>query len=157
MARELITDASGKVTAVSYIDKTTGEERAGALPDRRAFGSGVRVGAAAAQLEVVAASATGSRNASGSRRQVPHRHGRLRHVSDGAVHARHADLQLATATAPHLYIPWWMADRHKQLDFPLGYHVEVGGGGFGMPHLGFGAAAYDGERRLRAADETSDS
>ena len=27
MARELITDASGKVTAVSYIDKTTGSER----------------------------------------------------------------------------------------------------------------------------------
>ena len=27
MARELVTDASGKVTAVSYIDKATGEER----------------------------------------------------------------------------------------------------------------------------------
>jgi choline dehydrogenase-like flavoprotein len=41
----------------------------------------------------------------------------------------------------HLYIPWWMADRHDQLDFPFGYHVEVGGGGFGMPQLGFGATA----------------
>ena len=45
----------------------------------------------------------------------------------------------------HLYIPWWMADRHNELDFPLGYHVEVGGGGFGMPGLGFGA------RRLQPA------
>ena len=36
-----------------------------------------------------------------------------------------------------------MSDRHKELDFPRGYHVEVGGGGFGMPGLGFGAAAYN--------------
>ena len=43
----------------------------------------------------------------------------------------------------HLYIPWWMADQHDKLDFPLGYHVEVGGGGFAMPGLGFGAAAYN--------------
>jgi hypothetical protein len=42
----------------------------------------------------------------------------------------------------HLYIPWWMADRYNELDFPLGYHVEVGGGGFAIPSLGFGAAAY---------------
>jgi choline dehydrogenase-like flavoprotein len=35
-----------------------------------------------------------------------------------------------------------MADRHNELDFPFGYHVEVGGGGFGMPALGFAAAAY---------------
>ena len=36
-----------------------------------------------------------------------------------------------------------MVDRHKELDFPRGYHVEVGGGGFGMPGLGFGANAYN--------------
>src|SRR5439155_25837640 len=41
----------------------------------------------------------------------------------------------------HLYIPWWMADRHNELDFPLGYHVEVGGGGFAIPALAFGAQA----------------
>jgi choline dehydrogenase-like flavoprotein len=43
----------------------------------------------------------------------------------------------------HLYVPWWMLDRHKELDFPRGYHIEVGGGGFGMPALGFGAATYN--------------
>jgi choline dehydrogenase-like flavoprotein len=42
----------------------------------------------------------------------------------------------------HLYIPWWKTD-HRDLDFPLGYHVEVGGGGFAVPSLGFGAAAYN--------------
>ncbi len=43
----------------------------------------------------------------------------------------------------HLYIPWWMVDRHKELDFPRGYHVEVGGGGFGMPGIGFGSGTYN--------------
>jgi choline dehydrogenase-like flavoprotein len=35
----------------------------------------------------------------------------------------------------HLYVPWWMFDRHKELNFPRGYHVEVGGG-YGMPAVG---------------------
>jgi choline dehydrogenase-like flavoprotein len=43
----------------------------------------------------------------------------------------------------HLYIPWWMLERHEELDFARGYHVEVGGGGFGMPGLGFGASTYN--------------
>ena len=57
----------------------------------------------------------------------------------------------------HMYIPWWMWDRHKELNFPRGYHVEVGGGGFGMPGLGFGAGGLRAERRLRSADEAGDS
>jgi choline dehydrogenase-like flavoprotein len=43
----------------------------------------------------------------------------------------------------HLYIPWWMVERHKELDFPRGYHVEVGGSGFGMPGVGFGSNTYN--------------
>jgi len=34
----------------------------------------------------------------------------------------------------HLYVPWWMWDRHKELNFPRGYHIEVGGG-YGMPSV----------------------
>jgi choline dehydrogenase-like flavoprotein len=34
----------------------------------------------------------------------------------------------------HVYSPWW-GDNSK-LDFPRGYHIEVGGG-FGMPSYGF--------------------
>ena len=34
----------------------------------------------------------------------------------------------------HLYMPWWVDN--KKLDFPRGYHIELGGGrrmpGFGM-------------------------
>ena len=31
----------------------------------------------------------------------------------------------------HLYVPWWLWDK-KDLGFPRGYHIEVGGG-YGMP------------------------
>jgi choline dehydrogenase-like flavoprotein len=35
----------------------------------------------------------------------------------------------------HLYVPWWLWDKHKTLNFPRGYHIEVGGG-YGMPGVG---------------------
>ena len=35
----------------------------------------------------------------------------------------------------HLYVPWWVWDKHKELNFPRGYHIEVGGG-YGMPGIG---------------------
>jgi len=34
----------------------------------------------------------------------------------------------------HIYMPWWLDNR--KLDFPRGYHIEVGGG-FGEPSYGF--------------------
>ena len=34
----------------------------------------------------------------------------------------------------HLYVPWWLWDK-KDLGFPRGYHIEVGGG-YGMPGIG---------------------
>jgi choline dehydrogenase-like flavoprotein len=34
----------------------------------------------------------------------------------------------------HLYMPWWLDN--KKLDFPRGYHIEVGGG-LGQPSYGF--------------------
>ena len=35
----------------------------------------------------------------------------------------------------HLYAPWWLWDNHSKLDFPRGYHIEMGGG-FRMPGPG---------------------
>lgn len=35
----------------------------------------------------------------------------------------------------HLYAPWWLWDEHSKLDFPRGYHIEMGGG-FRMPGPG---------------------
>jgi choline dehydrogenase-like flavoprotein len=37
----------------------------------------------------------------------------------------------------HLYMPWWLDN--KKLDFPRGYHIEIGGGRR-MPSYGFGGS-----------------
>ena len=57
----------------------------------------------------------------------------------------------------HLYAPWWLWDDHDKLDFPRGYHIEMGGG-FRMPgpgsftaiarHAGYGAEIKRGVREL---------
>ena len=45
-------------------------------------------------------------------------------------------------TSNHLFIPWWDYEGHAQgkLDFPRGYHFELGGG-FGAPGMSLGGAA----------------
>ena len=35
----------------------------------------------------------------------------------------------------HLYVPWWLDN--KKLDFPRGYHIELGGGRRGIPSFPF--------------------
>jgi choline dehydrogenase-like flavoprotein len=132
MARELITDDTGKVTAVSYIDKATRAEKqikcrtvviaCGACesarlllnsksprhPNGLANGSGV-VGKYLTDTVGFSMSAS-----------IPALTGMPRYNDDGMGGA-------------HIYAPWWLWD--KKLDFPRGYHIEVGGG-YGMPGPG---------------------
>ncbi len=125
MARELIVGKSGKVEAVSYIDKTTRSEqqvrtrvvmlsasacestrlllnsKSPQFPDGLANGSGV-----------VGRYLTDSVGSSGSgyfpqlEKIPPHNH-------DGVG-------------GMHMYIPWWKFDRKN--DYLRGYHIEFGGG-----------------------------
>jgi len=39
------------------------------------------------------------------------------------------------AGGAHLYMPWWLDN--KKLDFPRGYHIELGGGKRSAPGFGF--------------------
>ena len=133
MARELVTDGSGKVTAVSYVDKATRSERqvrcravvvaASACESARLllnsksprFPNGI-----ANSSGVVGRYLTDSVGYSMSG-FVPALAGMPRHNCDGIG-------------GMHLYVPWWLyGDKSK--DFPRGYHIEIGGG-FGMPELG---------------------
>ena len=140
MARELITDATGKVTAVSYIDKATRTEQqircrtvvlaASACESARILlnskGNGHASGLANSSGAVgryLTDSVGYSLNA-----RVPALDGLPRHNSDGMG-------------GMHVYIPWWLWDK-KAKDFPRGYHVEIGGGFF-MPQIG----AFHGECR----------
>jgi choline dehydrogenase-like flavoprotein len=140
MARELITDASGKVTAVSYIDKTTGEER-------QVRCRTVVLSAAAPESARLLLNSKSSRHPNG----LGNSGGMVgKYLTDTVGFGLSATVPYMRGAPPfssagygaHLYVPWWKTD-HSQLDFPLGYHIEVGGGGFAVPSLGFGAAAYN--------------
>ncbi|MGH9161474.1 MAG: GMC family oxidoreductase [Vicinamibacteraceae bacterium] len=133
MARELVTDRDGRVTAVSYIDKTSGRERQVQCRTVVLAASACE----SARLLLNSKSArhpTGVANSSGHvgrylmdtvgftmSASVPALAGMPRYNSDGY--------------GGHLYVPWWLWDEHKKLDFPRGYHIEVSGG-YGMPGIG---------------------
>ena len=142
MARELIVDASGKVSAVSYVDKKTRTEKqircrnvvvaASACESARLllnsksplFPNGLANGSG-----MVGRNLTDTTGYSLSG-HIPALEGLPRHNSDGIG-------------GMHVYVPWWLLDK-KNKDFPRGYHIEIGGG-FGMPQLG--AFSGDGSHR----------
>ena len=133
MARELILDKSGLVSAVSYVDKNTRTEQqirckrvvvaASACESARLllnskstlFPNGLANGSG-----MVGRNLTDSTGYSLSG-HIPAFENMPRHNSDGIG-------------GMHLYIPWWELEK-KNKDFPRGYHVELGGG-FGMPGIG---------------------
>ena len=133
MAREVTTDETGLATGVAFIDTATGRE------------NHVR-----ARIVVLAASACESArlllNSRSSR--FPHGlanssgvvgryltdttgvgvSGFIPKMMDGIPHNEDG------ASGMHLYMPWWLDNR--TLDFPRGYHIEIGGGRR-MPGAGF--------------------
>jgi len=134
MAREILSDKHGQVVGVSYIDKSTRREksircrvvvlaasacesarlllnsRSTCFPNGIANGSGL-VGRFL--MDTVGLGVSG---------YVPSLEGLPRYNTDGM-------------TGGHLYMPWWLWADHGRLDFPRGYHVEIGGG-YGMPQVG---------------------
>ena len=142
MAREIVTDGSGKVTEVIYVDTRTGEER------RLRCRLLVLAASACESARLLLNSKTsefpnGVANSSGVvgkflmdtvgygvSAQVPAFEGMPRYNSDGAGGA-------------HLYMPWWGWENQQGLGFPRGYHIEIGGG-YNMPGIGsFGRLARE--------------
>jgi choline dehydrogenase-like flavoprotein len=133
MAREVMTDASGRATGVAYIDKTTGQ-------DLLARARVVVLAASALESARLLLNSRSSRfpqglaNASGTvGRYITDTTGTdmggfIPKLVDGIPHNEDG------VGGMHLYMPWWLDN--KQLDFPRGYHIEVWGGR-GMPSYGF--------------------
>ena len=132
MAREVTVGDDGLATGVAYIDKTTGREN-------HARGRIVVMAASACETARLLLNSKSSRfphglgNSSGVvgkyltdttgtsvRGFIPKMMNGVAHNEDGA-------------SGSHLYMPWW--GDNKTLDFPRGYHIELGGGrrmpGFG--------------------------
>ncbi len=133
MARELVADAAGKVTAVSYVDKATRAERqvrcravvvaASACESARLLlnSKSPRFPAGMANASgVVGRNLTDSTGFSLSG-YIPALAGMPRYNSDGI-------------DGMHVYVPWWLLGNGRNA-FPRGYHIEIGGG-FNMPQLG---------------------
>ena len=133
MARELITDTSGKVVAVSYVDRTTGSER-------QVRCRTVVLAASACESARLLLNSRSSRHPEG----LANSSGKVgRYLMDTVGFSMSAMVPALSGMphyntdgyGSHLYVPWWMWDRHKELNFPRGYHIEVGGG-YGMPGIG---------------------
>lgn len=134
MARELITNDEGLVTAVSYIDKTTRTEKqircrtvvlaASACESARLLlnsKSSRHPNGLANSSGVVGRYLTDTTGYSMSG-HIPALVGMPRHDTDGV-------------DGGHVYMPWWLWDKQKEAGFPRGYHIEVGGG-YNMPSVG---------------------
>src|SRR5213083_2407940 len=133
MAREVTTDESGLATGVSYINRT----------DRRDY-------AVRARIVVLAPSACESArillNSKSSRfpNGLANSSGVVgRYLTDSTGLSVSGYVPTLANGVPHnedgvggmhLYMPWWLDN--KTLDFPRGYHIEIGGGRR-MPGAGF--------------------
>ncbi len=132
MAREVTVGDDGLATGVTYVDKNTGREN-------HVRGRIVVMAASACETARLLLNSKSTRfpqglgNSSGVvgkyltdttgtsvRGFIPKMMNGVPHNEDGA-------------SGSHLYMPWW--GDNKQLDFPRGYHIELGGGrrmpGFG--------------------------
>ena len=133
MAREVTVDDNGLASGVSYIDKNT-----------------IRDNHVRARIVVVAASACESARLLLNSKSSKFPHGLAnstgvvgKYLTDSTgtgvtgfiprMMDNHPHNEDGTGGA-HLFMPWW-AD-NKKLDFPRGYHIEIGGGRR-MPGAGF--------------------
>lgn len=128
MVKSVDVDATGKVTGVSYVDKKTAQTHS-----------------LQAKVVILAASACESARILLNSKSAKHPQGLAN--SSGQVGKNLMDSTGANIgalvpalqgrpiynedghTANHLFIPWWghQAQARKELDFPRGYHFELGG------------------------------
>ncbi|WP_116126932.1 GMC family oxidoreductase [Lewinella sp. IMCC34183] len=144
MAREVITDSTGRATGVSYVSKE----------DRREYTiKGKVVVLAAGSCEtarlLLNSHAPGQENGLGNGSGVV---GRYLHDSTGLNVSGFVPSLMDRKRynedgvgGLHVYAPWW--GDNKKLDFPRGYHIEVWGG-MGMPSYGFGGGILEMQRAV---------
>jgi choline dehydrogenase-like flavoprotein len=139
MAREVTVDANGLADGVAYVDKTTNR-------DNQVKARVVVLAASACESARILLNSKSSKfpqglaNSSGTVGKyltdstgtsvsgfIPRMMDMVPHNEDGVG-------------GMHLYMPWWLDN--KKLDFPRGYHIEIGGGRR-MPSYGFGGGIHN--------------
>ena len=134
MVKSVTTNAEGRATGVSYINKE----------DRKEYelkGRSVVLGASACSSARILLNSKSKQHPNGLGNSTDNV-GRYLHDSTGAGRSYFIpalmDRKLYNEDGVggmHVYSPWWLDN--KKLDFPRGYHIEVWGG-LGMPSYGFG-------------------
>ncbi|HIF73791.1 MAG TPA: GMC family oxidoreductase [Porticoccaceae bacterium] len=137
MVREVTTNNEGLATGVSYINKKD-------LKEYEMKGRTVVLAASACSSARILLNSKSSQHENGLGNSSDHV-GRYLHDSTGASRAAFIpdlmdrDIYNEDGVGGmHVYTPWWLDN--AALDFPRGYHLEIGGG-MGMPSYGFGFAA----------------
>ena len=139
MVREVLTDASGLATGVSYINKDD-------MQEYQVFAKQVILGASACESARLLLNSKSSKHPAGlanSSGVV----GKYLHDSTGSSAGgwlpqlidRKRYNEDGTGSI-HIYSPW--LKNNRKLDFPRGYHIEYGGG-LEMPGYGFGGGIQD--------------
>jgi choline dehydrogenase-like flavoprotein len=139
MVRSVPTNDEGLATGVSYVDTATGRDRE-----------------ARARVVVLAASACESARILLNSRSPRHPAGLAnssgvvgRYLTDSVGVSVRGFVPALAGLPPHnedgvggmhLYMPWWLDN--KKLDFPRGYHIELGGGRH-MPNFGYGGGIHN--------------
>ncbi|MDX1909812.1 MAG: GMC family oxidoreductase [Bacteroidia bacterium] len=133
MAREVLTDAEGKATGVSYINKEDKQEY-------QVRAKTVILAASACESARILLNSKSSRHPNGLANSSEHIG---RYLMDSTGASRSALIPQLVDGIPHnedgvgglhVYAPWWL--NGKKLDFPRGYHIEIWGGR-SMPSYGF--------------------
>ncbi len=137
MVTEVNTDATGRATGVTYINK---EDRS----VNELQGRTVVLAASACSTARILLNSRSSVHPQGLGNNSGHV-GRYLHDSTGASRAAFLpdliDRDIYNedgVDGMHIYTPWWLEG--ENLDFTRGYHLEIGGG-MTMPGYGFGFAA----------------
>ncbi len=137
MVREVTTDATGKATGVSYINKEDRQEY-------RLEGRSIVLAASACSSARILLNSRSAAHENGLGNSSDHV-GRYLHDSTGASRAAFIPALMDRdiynedgVGGMHVYTPWWL--ENENLDFSRGYHLEIGGG-MSMPSYGFGFAA----------------
>lgn len=129
MAREITVDDSGKATGVSYVDKTTGQ-------DRHVRGRIIVVAASACESVRLLLNSKSARFPQG----LANSSGLVgKYIMDTVGAGLGGQIPLLENLPPlnedgaggmHLYTPWWLyQEQHAgKLDFARGYHIEIGTG-----------------------------
>jgi choline dehydrogenase-like flavoprotein len=125
MCREVLSDAEGRATGVSYVDRKTRQ-------DVEVRGRIVVLAASACESARLLLNSRSSRFPSGLANSNGHVGLHLMDTVGVGLSAFVPDLVDVPphnddgSGGIHVYSPWWKL--HDQLDFPRGYHIEFGGG-----------------------------